>query len=126
MRAGNYAVWREREYGRVSVYKPFVRLLWRGEEPDEGGFERDHRGVWSRLVDRSEVSRLQSVETWAVWQGRRVEVRSLRGDMAWIEQWQWPAPDHPAAQVLENGLWGGLVPVGELTEVVETVTEVPV
>ena len=126
MRAGNYAVWREREYGCVSVYKPFVRLLWRGEEPDEGGFERDHRGVWSRLVDRSEVSRLQSVETWAVWQGRRVEVRSLRGDMAWIEQWQWPAPDHPAAQVLENGLWGGLVPVGELTEVVETVTEVPV
>ncbi len=97
MRAGNYATWRELEFGCVSVDGPVVRLLCRGREPDEGGFECDHRGVWSRLVERGEVSRLQSVETWAVWQGRRVEVRYLRGDMAWIEQWQTPVPDHPAA-----------------------------
>ncbi|GHG47771.1 hypothetical protein GCM10011331_08880 [Flavimobilis marinus] len=126
MRAGNYAVWRGREYGCVSVYKPFVRLLWRGEEPDEGGFERDHRGVWSRLVDRSEVSRLQSVETWAVWQGRRVQVVKVAGGRASVQQWQWPVPDHPAARAIENGLWGAKVPVEELTEVVETVTEVPI
>ena len=69
---------------------------------------------------------MQSVETWAVWQGRRVEVVELDGGQASVQQWQWPVPDHPAAYAIENGLWGAKVPVEELTEVVETVTEVPI
>jgi hypothetical protein len=78
------------------------------------------------MVDRSEVTRLEAVTTVAVWQGRRVDVISVDGDEAVIQQWAWPVPEHPSVKVVENGLWEARVPVGELSEVVESVTEIPV
>ena len=126
MRAGDYAFYQGELYSARFAEDTWVVLLYAPDGTSPEGFLPDRSGRLRKKVQRQEVTRLQSVETWAVWQGRRVEVRYLRGDMAWIEQWQWPAPDHPAAQVLERGLWGALVPVGELTEVVETVTEVPI
>ena len=126
MRAGDYAFYQGELYSASFAGDTWVVLLYAPDGTSPEGFLPDLSGRLRKKVQRQEVTRLQSVETWAVWQGRRVQVRYLRGDMAWIEQWQWPAPDHPAAQVLENGLWGALVPVGELTEVVETVTEVPI
>lgn len=126
MRAGGYAKWRGEFYSCGSVFKPYVLLQAWGDAPAVGGFDRDHNGRWTRLVQRREVTRLEKVETFAVWQRRRVEVVEVDGGQAWIQQWQWPVPDHPAAYAIENGLWGAKVPVEELTEVVETVTEVPI
>ncbi len=92
---------------------------------DLEGFAPNLSGQMTKLVSLRDVTRLEEVETYAVWQGRRVEVVELDGGQAWIQQWQWPVPGHPAAYAIENGLWGAKVPVEELTEVVETVTEVP-
>lgn len=92
---------------------------------DLEGFAPNLSGEMTKLVSLRDVTRLEEVETYAVWQGRRVEVVELDGGQAWIQQWQWPVPDHPAAYAIENGLWGAKVPIEELTEVVETVTEVP-
>ena len=93
---------------------------------DLEGFAPNLSGEMTKLVSLRDVTRLEEVETYAVWQGRRVEVVELDGGQAWIQQWQWPVPDHPAAYAIENGLWGAKVPIEELTEVVETVTEVPI
>ena len=101
-------------------------LLYAPDGTSPEGFLPDRSGRLRKKVQRQEVTRLQSVETWAVWQGRRVEVVKVVGGRASVQQWQWPVPDHPAARAIENGLWGAKVPVEELTEVVETVTEVPI
>ena len=93
---------------------------------DLEGFAPNLSGQMTKLVSLRDVTRLEEVETYAVWQGRRVQVVKVAGGRASVQQWQWPVSDHPAARAIENGLWGAKVPVEELTEVVETVTEVPI
>ena len=126
MRAGKYAFYQGELYSASFAEDTWVVLLYAPDGTSPEGFSPDLSGRLRKKVQRQEVTRLQSVETWAVWQGRRVEVVELVGGQAWIQQWQWPVPDHPAAHAIENGLWGAKVPVEELTEVVETVTEVPI
>lgn len=126
MRAGSYADWRgERYRASFSHDSTQVDLLADpGSSPE--GFTPDRWGRPRRLVDRAEVSRLEVVTTVAVWQGRRVDVLKVEGEEAVVQQWAWPVPEHPSVRVVENGLWEARVPVGELTEVVESVTEIPV
>ena len=126
MRAGDYAFYQAEFYSASFAGDTSVVLLYAPDGTSPEGFSPNLSGRLRKKVQRQEVTRLQSVETWAVWQGRRVEVVELVGGQAWIQQWQWPVPDHPAARAIENGLWGAKVPVEELTEVVETVTEVPI
>ena len=126
MRAGDYAFYQGELYSASFAGDTWVVLLYAPDGTSPEGFLPDLSGRLCKEVQRQEVTRLQSVETWAVWQGRRVEVVKVVGGRASVQQWQWPVPDHPAARAIENGLWGAKVPVEELTEVVETVTEVPI
>ena len=126
MRAGDYAFYQGELYSARFAEDTWVVLLYAPDGTSPEGFLPDLSGRLCKEVQRQEVTRLQSVETWAVWQGRRVEVVELVGGRASVQQWQWPVPDHPAAHAIENGLWGAKVPVEELTEVVETVTDVPI
>lgn len=128
MRAGHYAEFSGRTYPCAGLRRPRIRPYESLDRPRPEGFEPNDDGMWTRLVDRSEVTRLLDVATVAVWQGRRVTVRQVldgTGD-AVVEQWGAPIPEHPAVQVVENGLWQARVPLDSLTEVVEEVTEVPV
>ena len=125
MRAGDYAFYQGELYSASFAGDTWVVLLYAPDGTSPEGFLPDLSGRLRKKVQRQEVTRLQSVETWAVWQGRRVQVVKVVGGRASVQQWQWPVPDHPAARAIENGLWGAKVPVEELTEVVETVTEVP-
>ncbi|GHG47767.1 hypothetical protein GCM10011331_08870 [Flavimobilis marinus] len=126
MRAGDYAFYQGEFYSASFAGDTSVVLLYAPDGTSPEGFLPDLSGRLRKKVQRQEVTRLQSVETWAVWQGRRVEVVKVAGGRASVQQWQWPVPDHPAARAIENGLWGAKVPIEELTEVVETVTEVPI
>ena len=126
MRAGDYAFYQGELYSASFAGDTWVVLLYAPDGTSPEGFLPELSGRLCKEVQRQEVTRLQSVETWAVWQGRRVQVVKVAGGRASVQQWQWPVPDHPAARAIENGLWGAKVPVEELTEVVETVTEVPI
>ena len=126
MRASDYAFYQGELYSASFAEDTWVVLLYAPDGTSPEGFSPDRSGRLRKKVQRQEVTRLQSVETWAVWQGRRVEVVKVVGGRASVQQWQWPLPDHPAARAIANGLWGAKVPVEELTEVVETVTEVPI
>ena len=126
MRAGKYAFYQGELYSASFAGDTWVVLLYAPDGTSPEGFLPELSGRLRKKVQRQEVTRLQSVETWAVWQGRRVQVVKVAGGRASVQQWQWPVPDHPAARAIENGLWGAKVPVEELTEVVETVTEVPI
>ncbi len=125
VRAGKYAVYDGFSYSASFASDTRAVLLFAPEGTSPPGFTPTLSGRFKMTVDRSQISYLEKVETHAVWQGRRVEVKRVTGSTAVIQQWQWPVPDHPAAYAIENGLWGAKVPVEELTEVVETVTEVP-
>ena len=126
MRAGRYALWRGEEYKAHRVDKDWVLLVRPSDQPQPEGFTEDS-GEWVRKVRGTELSKVFSVRTVAVWQGHRVTVWSVDGDIAQVEAsstTQEGIPDHPAA-VRENayGDWSARVPVWELTEVVETVVD---
>jgi len=126
VRAGRYAVWHGGEYKAHRVDKDWVLLIRPSDQPQPKGFVEDS-GEWVRKVHRSELSEMFSVRTVAVWQGHRVTVWSVDGDIAQVQASstkQADIPDHPAV-VRENayGDWGARVPVWELTEVVETVVD---
>jgi hypothetical protein len=127
VRAGDYAVYHGREYRSGSPHSPRIQLFLDGDHPRPDGFERDRR-QWSRLVDRQDVTRLTVVTTVAVWQGREVRVTRVSDDAAEavVESRTWPPPDAPAVRVMENLLWRARVPAGDLTEVVEDTTDIPI
>jgi hypothetical protein len=126
MRAGTYAEFRGRTYRCGNPDLPQVPLLVDGSEPQPEGFERGRKD-WIRRVDRRELTRLMYVETHALWRGRRVEVVRIdeRDDEALIQQNSWDTPHGPTVQVLDKGLWGANVPISELTDVVEDVSDYP-
>jgi len=127
MRAGPYAELQGVIYPSVSLDDPWVRLLAFGPEPPAPGWEHERWDRWSLLVDRSEVTRLFWVRTTAVWSGWPVDVSRVEGDHAIFTYDGTGLPtDNPAIARLGLFEWQGRVPPSELSEVVETVVEVPV
>jgi len=118
MRAGPYAVFGGETYRCVSINKPFVRLLVSESEPPPPGFKLD-RGGCSRLVDRTEVSRLFYVETTAVWRGYAVSVDRVKGDKATIGYMGSDMGSFREISQIDNCIWQGTVSVSSLSEIVE-------
>ncbi len=125
MRAGPYAEWNGRTWTIVSVNKPFVRLLADGDQPKPEGFELDRSGRWTRVVDRSEVTRIFRVETTASWRGHTVRISHLDGGLAQFTYFGMGLPETPDVARVQSDEWHGVVPVDELSDVLEVVHEVP-
>ncbi|MCL2455553.1 MAG: hypothetical protein FWD18_09700 [Micrococcales bacterium] len=121
MRAGAYAVWRGEVFASKKVNSS-VYLYLPSSRPCPEGFEKHPQRGWSRKVHISEVERRFSVTTTAVWRGHRVDVRYVEDNKAAIigkSDRPGDAPKHPSILVEPYGDWQVLVPVYELTEVVE-------
>ena len=126
MRAGPYAEVDGVTYPAVDLGQPEVRLLAFGDEQPFPGFEHEAWDRWSRLVDRSAASRLFWVQTTATWAGKTVTVDRVVGDRATFSYNGDDLPaDNPAVSRIGMFEWQGTVPVGELSDVVEVVTDVP-
>lgn len=126
MRAGPYAEVDGVTYPAVALHGPTVRILAFGDEQPLPGFEHDGWDRWGRLVDRSAISRLFWVQTTATWSGRTVTVDNVVGNKATFSYDGDDLPlDTPAVRRIGRFEWQGTVPVDELSDVVEVVTDVP-
>lgn len=124
VKAGKYAEFEGRLYSCASLHKPRVRLHLPGWEDPPDGFTRQPDGRWTRLIERSLVSRLFFVHTEATWQGHPVRVDDVEGDTAHIWSQTYPPPNRPEVWN-DRDSWTADVPVSELCDVVETVHEIP-
>lgn len=125
MRAGAYAAFDGVTYRAKNVRGPSILLLAPLSDPQPPGFERDKHRRWSRRVERSELGRTFVVRTTAVWNGKEVDVRSVLGDRASIEYYSEDTDGWPELTHHQHGMWSGDVPVDSLSDVSETVIEVP-
>ncbi len=125
MRAGAYATFDGVTYRSDFAYGTPIRLLAPLSDPQPPGFERDQYRRWARRVERSELSRTFFVETTAVWKGKEVDVLSVLGASAYIEYYSEDTDGWPELTHHQHGMWSGDVPVDSLSDVSETVIEVP-
>jgi hypothetical protein len=125
VRAGPYATFNGVTYRSDFADGTPIRLLAPLSDPQPPGFERDKHRRWSRRVERSELTRTFVVRTTAVWKGKQVDVRSVLGDRADIEYSSEDTDGWPELTHHQHGLWTGDVPVDSLSDVSETVIEVP-
>ncbi|TQL01989.1 hypothetical protein [Cellulomonas sp. SLBN-39] len=123
--SGVYADLDGQTYAAVSAHKPRLRLLAPGQGPVPAGFEEDGRGVRSRLVPRTAVTRIVRVTTWARWRGHEVEVVQVSDGRVRVQGWTYPPPDEPAVGTPENTYWEVWTAPQELDAVREDVVEVP-
>jgi hypothetical protein len=126
MRAGAYAEVDGVVYPAVDLHGPEVRILAFGDERPHPDVEGDGGSRWSRLVDRSAAGRLFWVQTTATWRSWTVTVDRVVGDRATFSYYGDDLPlDNPAVSRIGLFEWQGTVPVDELSDVVEVVTDVP-
>jgi hypothetical protein len=125
MRAGSYAEFEGRVFEIVPPDSGSIRLLLPKSETQPPGFE-PYRQWWTKLVERSDVSRLFTVETTAVWRGLPVIVARTDGSSALIRYFgggHGPVEELPMVQ---GGDREGGVPIDELTSVVEVYHELAI
>lgn len=127
MRAGVYAEVDGVLHQSTSVpVETLLHLRAPLSRPCPPGFVRG-RHAWERTVHVREVRRMVSVRTTARWLGHEVRVLAVDGDTAHVDRFDWPPPDDPRVTNRRPGEpWEAFVPVDELTDVREEVTELPV
>lgn len=124
VRAGAYAEYDGRTYACLSVGQAQVVLVVPPGRLVPDGFEHRPDGCWHRVVDKADVSRLFFVDTQASWQGHEVYVQDDFGTRMQIWSDTYPPPSRPEVQI-DRDSWSAMVPVSELRDVVETVSEIP-
>lgn len=132
MRAGEYAVYDGVEYS-ARVLKDAVVLIVPRVGPCPDGWGPGNREHWICRVPRASVTRLFSVTTFCTFRGIRVAVNDIYPvtETAWISY----VPDSevtPPPPVFvrdpDPGIadWSADVPWGSLTDVEETIEEIPI
>jgi len=121
MRAGSYAVWKGEVFERARITDSRLLIFRPTSQPRPEGFEYSRMRGWKREVHISEVERRFSVSTTAVWRGQRVEVVWVRDEKALVRGEKNAPGNYPEVVGTEKtGEWVSVVPITELTEVVET------
>lgn len=123
VRAGSYAEVQGVVYSCRRGTGSRVVLVVSGDPSAPEGFERRPNGSWEREIDRSMVDRLFHVNSEATWEGREVNVRAIRGEVAHL--WS-PTTDPPGRPevVRDRTSWEAWVPLTELRDVVQESVEV--
>ena len=132
MRARDYAVYDGVEYS-ARVLKDAVVLMLPRVGPCPEGWEPGNREYWIRRVPRASVTRLFSVTTFCTFHGVRVGVYDAypTTETAWIycsrgSETTPPHPDFEEARDPGVAQWWAIVPWSSLTDVDETIAEIPV
>ena len=131
-RAKEYAVYDGVEY-QASVNADSVALLLPRVGPCPEGWGAGHKEYWIRRVPRASVTRLFSVTTFCTFHGIEVGVHDIYPvtETAWIyrsmgSQTTPPHPDFEEARDPGVAQWWAIVPWSSLTDVAETIAEIPV
>lgn len=132
MRAGKYAIFDGVEH-RARVLEASVALLLPRVGPCPEGWAPGSMEYWIRRVPRVSVARLVSVTTFYTFHGIRVAVHDIHPttETAWISYTRGSetTPRHPAfTPDPDPGVaqWTADVPWSSLTDVHETIAEIPV
>ena len=132
MRAGEYAVYGGVEY-RARIQPETAILVLPQTQPYPDGWVRSQGNRWKRKVPRASVAQLFSVKTFCSFHGIRVGVHEIfpTTETAWIyySMGSETTPPHPAFEKARDpgiAQWWAIVPWSSLTDVAETIAEIPV
>ena len=132
MRAGEYAVYDGVEYS-ARVLKDAVVLMLPRVGPCPEGWGPGNREHWICRVPRASVTRLFSVTTFSTFRGIRVAVNDIypTTETAWISYVPGSEATPPPPVFVKDpdpGIadWSADVPWSSLTDVDETIEEIPI